>query len=84
MDKRLNDIWTCLRQKVTNKTFFALIIPLFGFIVLVVRGAQWAIYEAVSEIKTEIAVHTEQMEYLQESVNDIDEKIEGYHPWRPR
>ena len=93
LDVRLKEIWSCLRDKVTSKVFFMLIIPLFGFVVVVIGGAQWAIYEKVNEIKTEMAIHTQQMIYAQGLLNshieidaerhkEINREMEKYHPWR--
>ena len=93
MDTRLAAVWTCLRAKVTTKVFFSLIIPLFGFVVIVIGGAQWAIYEKVNEIKTEMAVANEHMTAVQVRMDahilfdatrhhDMEEEMERFHPWR--
>jgi len=88
---KLVEVWVALREKVTNRTFFSLIIPLWAFCVIVIGGAQWAIYQKVNDIKTGIAVHVAQIQALHDVLDAhidldfkrtkyLDEKIERRHP----
>ena len=92
VDNELKAVWNCLRQKVTLRLFIAIIIPLFAFVVVIIGGAQWAIYDKVNEIKSITMVHAEQLESMERRIDarvlvdyerylELKKRVDNYHPY---
>jgi len=56
LDKKLNDIWSCVKSKTPQKLFYWVVGGLIFFTVVIIGGAQWKIVEKVGIISTDVKV----------------------------
>jgi len=56
LDKKLNDIWTCVKSKTPQRLFYWVVGGLIFFTVVIIGGAQWQIVAKVGVISTDVKV----------------------------
>lgn len=76
VDDKLAEIWTGVRAKASTRLVLTLFGIIFGFCVIVLGGAQWKIFEKVSDINTKISV---EMTAQSRDLAHLKEQIEKFN-----